>query len=83
MNKDRVFKVVAEELAIPIERVSEGCRLEDLGADSLDMIHLALALEDEFNVAIGDDEARSFETVGDIIEYIDKFSPPALEVAKR
>ena len=67
----RVKKVVAEQLGVELEKVTEEASFtEDLGADSLDIVELAMALEEEFEIEIPDEDAQAIKTVGDAIEYI-------------
>lgn len=62
--------IIAERLDRKIEELTDTAKfVDDLGADSLDLTELLMALEEEFNVEI-DDDANSIETVGDAIEYI-------------
>jgi acyl carrier protein len=69
---DRVKKVVVEELGVKEEEVTESASFtEDLGADSLDLVELVMALEEEFGIDIPDDEVNSIKTVGDAINYIE------------
>ncbi len=68
---ERVKKVVAEQLGVELEKVTEEASFtEDLGADSLDIVELAMALEEEFEIEIPDEDAQAIKTVGDAIEYI-------------
>jgi len=70
MSAETIRKIIAERLDRKIEEVTDGASLmEDLGADSLDLTDLLMALEDEFGIEI-DDEANQIETVGQAIEYI-------------
>ena len=70
---DRVKKVTVEELGVKEEEVVETASFtEDLGADSLDVVELVMALEDEFGIDIPDDEVNNIKTVGDAVEYIKK-----------
>jgi acyl carrier protein len=67
----RVRKVVAEELSISHDEITETASYtQDLGADSLDTVELVLALEDEFGVEIGDDQAEKLTTIEKTIDYI-------------
>ena len=67
---ETVKKIVCERLDKKPEEVTDEARfIEDLGADSLDLTELLMALEDEFNIDI-DDEANQIETVADAIKYI-------------
>ncbi len=69
--KDKIKKIIAERLDRKIEEVTDDARfVDDLGADSLDITELLMALEEEFNIEI-DDEANEIDTVGDAIKYID------------
>ncbi|MFQ3587255.1 MAG: acyl carrier protein [Fimbriimonadaceae bacterium] len=72
---ERVRKVTVEELNVKPEEVVESASFqEDLGADSLDVVELVMAFEDEFGIDIPDDEVSSIRTVGDAVEYIGKKS---------
>jgi acyl carrier protein len=69
----RVRKVVVEELGVKEEEVVESASFtEDLGADSLDVVELVMALEEEFGIDIPDDEVNNIKTVGDAVNYITK-----------
>ncbi|MEQ1936254.1 MAG: acyl carrier protein [Fimbriimonadaceae bacterium] len=68
---ERVKKVVVEELGVKPEEVVESASFtEDLGADSLDVVELVMALEDEFGIDIPDEEVGNIKTVGDATTYI-------------
>ncbi len=70
---ERVKKVTVEELSVKAEEVVESASFtEDLGADSLDVVELVMALEDEFGIEIPDDEVGEIKTVGNAVEYIQK-----------
>ncbi|MBE3577366.1 MAG: acyl carrier protein [Limnochordales bacterium] len=67
----RVKKIVAEQLQVEPERVTpEASFVDDLGADSLDIVELVMAFEEEFGMEISDEEAEKIQTVGDVIQYI-------------
>ncbi len=69
--EEAVKKVIIERLDKSAEEVTLEARfIDDLGADSLDVTELLMALEEEFNIDI-DDETNSIETVGDAVDYID------------
>jgi acyl carrier protein len=69
---DRVKKIVVEHLGVESEKVTEDASfIDDLGADSLDIVELVMAFEEEFGVEIPDDAAEKITTVRDAIEYID------------
>jgi acyl carrier protein len=70
---DRVKKIVVEHLGVEAEKVIEDASfIDDLGADSLDIVELVMAFEEEFGVEIPDDAAEKISTVTDAIKYIDE-----------
>ena len=70
---DRVKKIVVEHLGVDAEKVTEEASfIDDLGADSLDIVELVMAFEEEFGVEIADDAAEKITTVKDAIDYIDQ-----------
>jgi acyl carrier protein len=70
---DRVKKIVVEHLGVEPDKVTEDASfIDDLGADSLDIVELVMAFEEEFGVEIPDDAAEKITTVRDAIEYIDQ-----------
>ena len=69
--EDRVKKIVAEQLGVKEEEVkAEASFVDDLGADSLDTVELVMALEEEFETEIPDEEAEKITTVKLAIDYI-------------
>ena len=69
---DRVKKIVVEHLGVESDKVTEEASfIDDLGADSLDIVELVMAFEEEFNVEIPDDAAEKITTVKDAISFID------------
>ncbi len=73
----RVITIVCEHLGVERGQVSRSTRLvEDAGADSLDLVELAVELEDEFGVSVPDDEAVKLKTVGDAVDFIEKELAP-------
>lgn len=69
---DRVRSRVGHQLNVEEETISrESSFVEDLGADSLDVVELVMALEEEFGVEIPDDQAEKIVTVGDAVKYIE------------
>ncbi len=69
--EERVKKIVAEQLGVKEEEVkSEASFVEDLGADSLDTVELVMALEEEFETEIPDEEAEKITTVQLAIDYV-------------
>lgn len=71
--EDRVKKVVVEQLDIkPEEATMEASFVDDLGADSLDTVELVMALEEEFDTEIPDEEAEKIRTIQQAVDYIKK-----------
>ena len=74
----RVKQIIVEELGVEKEKVVPTARLvEDLGADSLDVVELVMALEEAFDFEIPEDDAEKFRTVEDIVRYVQAHSKPA------
>ncbi len=70
---DDVKEVVVEQLNVsPDEVKNESKFVEDLGADSLDVVELVMALEEKFDIEIPDDKAEEIQTVGDAIRFIEE-----------
>jgi len=70
---EKVKEIIVEQLGVDPEEVTmEASFVNDLGADSLDTVELVMALEEEFNIEIPDEEAEKLDTVGKAIEYINK-----------
>ncbi|MBT7333601.1 MAG: acyl carrier protein [Gammaproteobacteria bacterium] len=69
--EERVKKLICEQLGVKDDEVNEKASfVEDLGADSLDTVELVMALEEEFETEIPDEEAEKITTVKDAIDYI-------------
>ena len=69
---DKVNAIVVEQLGVDEAEVTiDSTFIDDLGADSLDIVELIMAFEEEFNVEIPDDVAEKIKTVKDTVEYID------------
>jgi len=68
---ERVKGIVAEQLGVGIDEINnESSFIDDLGADSLDTVELVMALEEEFDVEISDEQAENISTVQSAIDYI-------------
>ena len=68
---ERVKKIIAEQLCVEEDEVvPEASFVEDLGADSLDTVELVMALEEEFEIEIPDEDAEKILTVGKALDYI-------------
>lgn len=69
--EDRVKKIIAEQLSVSEEQITpEASFVDDLGADSLDTVELVMALEEEFEIDIPDEEAEKIVTFQHVLEYI-------------
>ncbi len=72
---DKVKKIVVEQLGVSEDQVTPEAKfIEDLGADSLDLVELVMALEEEFGSDIPDEDAEKLTTVGDAIKYVESKS---------
>jgi acyl carrier protein len=70
---EKVKKMIVEQLGVSeAEVVPEAKFIDDLGADSLDIVELVMALEDVYGIEIPDEDAEKIETVGDAIKYIEE-----------
>jgi len=70
---DRVKKIVVEHLGVEEDKVApDASFIDDLGADSLDIVELVMAFEEEFSVEIPDDAAEKIRTVGDAVSFLEK-----------
>ena len=68
---EKVKKIIVEQLGVEEDDVAmESSFIDDLGADSLDIVELIMALEEEFDLEIPDSEAEKIQSVGDAVEYI-------------
>ncbi len=68
---DDIKMVVVEQLSVSADEIKEDSKfVEDLGADSLDVVELVMALEEKFDIEIPDDEAEKIQTVQDVVNYI-------------
>ena len=69
---EKVKEVVAEQLDAEVEDMTmETSLMKDLDADSLDAVEIIMALEDEFEVEIPDEDAEGFKSIGNIVDYIE------------
>jgi acyl carrier protein len=71
--EEKVKKIIAEKLSVDISEVKpEASFVDDLGADSLDLVELIMSMEEEFNVEISDEDAEKIVTVKDAMDYVAK-----------
>lgn len=72
---ERITKIVAEQLGVEEDQVTvEASFMDDLGADSLDTVELVMALEEEFDIEISDEDAEKIQTVQNAIDYVNNNS---------
>lgn len=70
---DKVRDVIVDQLNVEADDVTEDASfIDDLGADSLDIVELVMALEEEFGISIPDEEAENIKSVGDAVGYIER-----------
>jgi len=70
--EDKVKKIIAEKLSVDLEEiVPEASFVDDLGADSLDLVELIMSMEEEFDIEISDEQAEKLVTVKDVLDFID------------
>lgn len=71
--EERVIEIVSENLGVNKEQITRSTAfIEDLGADSLDIVELVMELEEDFDITIPDDQAEKIKTVGEAIDYIER-----------
>jgi acyl carrier protein len=69
--EDKVKKIIVEKLSVDLEEVvPEASFVDDLGADSLDLVELIMSMEEEFDIEIPDEQAEKLVTVQDVLNYI-------------
>ena len=69
----RVKDIIVEQLGVKPDQVTQEAKfVEDLGADSLDIVELIMALEEEFGIEVPDEQAEKLLNVGDVIKYIEE-----------
>jgi acyl carrier protein len=69
--EDKVKKIIAEKLSVDlVEVIPEASFVDDLGADSLDLVELIMTMEEEFDIDISDEDAEKLESVKDAIDFI-------------
>lgn len=69
--EDKVKKIIAEKLSVDLDEVvPEAVFVDDLGADSLDLVELIMSMEEEFDIEISDEKAEELVTVKDAIDYV-------------
>ncbi|MEG0238267.1 MAG: acyl carrier protein [Clostridium sp.] len=68
---EKIQEIIAEKLSVDASEITqEASFIDDLNADSLDIVELIMALEDELDMEIPDEDVEGFKTVGDVVEYV-------------
>jgi len=68
---DKIKKIIEEQLGVEGDRIKvEASFIDDLGADSLDIVELVMAMEEEYDIEIPDEDAEKLKTVGDVVTYL-------------
>ena len=71
--KEKVLELIAEQFDKDIDELNEGMSfIDDLNADSVDIVELVMSIEDEFSVEIEDEELENLKTIGDVLEFIEE-----------
>lgn len=72
---EKVKDLIVDQLGVDAQKVTpEASFIEDLGADSIDIVELIMSLEEEFGITISDEDAQKIRTVGDAVKYIQEHS---------
>ncbi len=69
--ENKVKGIIADQLEVGIDKLTLDTTFEDIDADSLDIVELVMALEEEFDLEISDQEIENIKTVGDVVRYIE------------
>lgn len=73
--RDGIIDIISEQLEIDRFVVKENSRIMDeLGADSLDIVDMLMAIEDRFGIVIPDEDVENLQLVGDVIDYVEKYA---------
>ena len=67
---DKVKEIIAEQLGVSVDGLKDETSFDELNADSLDVVELIMALEEEFSLEIPDEDAEKIKTVGSVVDYI-------------
>ncbi|MBA7498609.1 Acyl carrier protein [subsurface metagenome] len=72
-SMDRIKKIIVDQLGVDENKITENSSfVDDLGADSLDIVELIMAFEEEFDIEIPDEDAEKMKTIGDAVKYLSK-----------
>ena len=71
--KERIAQIIVDQLGVSKQEITpEASFIDDLGADSLDIVELVMAMEEEFDIEIPDNEAEKIQTIGDALSYVNE-----------
>ena len=69
---DRVVEIIANQLQIDVDMIDGSCKvMEDLGADSLDVVEMLMAMEESFGITVPDEDIEELVTVDDVVAYVE------------
>ncbi|MBQ6051741.1 MAG: acyl carrier protein [Clostridia bacterium] len=73
MYFEKVASMISEKFEMPVENITRDTSIiDDLGADSLDIVDMLMMLEEQYNISIPDEVAQEMKTVGDVVDYIEE-----------
>jgi len=67
---EKLKKIVSEQFSVDEDSLTTETKFEDLGADSLDLVELIMAIEEEFDIVVNDEDVENIVSLGDVVEYI-------------
>ena len=70
MILEKLKKIVSEQFSVDEDSLTTETKFEDLGADSLDLVELIMAIEEEFDIVVNDEDVENIVSLGDVVEYI-------------
>lgn len=71
MEFEKIRAIISEQLDIDEDEIIREAALEDLGADSLDLVDIVMGIEDEFRIEVTEEAAANFVSVGDIVDFVE------------
>lgn len=71
MEFEKIRAIISEQLDIDEDEITREAALEDLGADSLDLVDIVMGIEDEFRIEVTEEAAANFVSVGDIVDFVE------------
>lgn len=71
MEFEKIRAIISEQLDIDEDEITREAALEDLGADSLDLVDIVMGIEDEFRIEVTEEAAATFVSVGDIVDFVE------------